>query len=371
MVQEANLSGMRNSEPDTAAEVDSLLTYNFHDLFSVSVAHRRLGSLMRDELSLFRDTVDEVDLKVEEGVVSLPDKMLSSDLGFGDSHFVFETPSGKVQFADGLLRAEPRVSAQELLVQWVENLMGREIPNRGACLVHASAVSRDGVGYLFPAWAHTGKTNLALGFLLRGYDYMADDWCFVSSSGDLLSYPRWVNLFAYNFDANPGLMLTVGNLREFRAFKRQLAATRFARSLDESSRVSRSVRRRLLDHYFANVRVPVDRAIPGCSTALRAHLSKVCLLTTSRSGEISVSDIPSSEVVKKVALCAYYERTQFYRREAALAYAGGRDADGVLTGTETDVLGSAFETARCVEVTLPRRPNPQNIDDIKRSLEEV
>ncbi len=315
--------------------------------------------------------MDDVDLKVEEGAVPLPDRMLSSDLGFGDSRYVFDTPSGRIQFADGLIRAEPRVSAQELLVQWVENLMGREIPNRGACMVHASAVSRDGEGYLFPAWAHTGKTNLALSFLLRGYDYMADDWCFVSASGDLLSYPRWINLFAYNFDANPELLGTMGNLREFRAFRRQLAATRFARSLDESSLVSGIVRRRLLDYYFANVRIPVDRAIPGCRTAPRAHLSKACLLTTSRSREISVSDISAREVAEKAALCAYYERTQFYRREAALAYAGGGESKGVLISREVGVLDSAFKQAKCVEVTLPQRPSSRDLDRILEELEAI
>ncbi len=344
-------------------------TYNFHGLFSVGVTHRGLDSLMRRELDVFLDDMDEVDLTVEEGEVSLPERMLSLNLSFSDSSFVFETSTGRIQLTDGRLRAETSVSPRSILVQWVESLMRQRITMKGVCFVHASAVSRKGTGYLFPAWSHTGKTNVAIRFLVEGYDHMADDWCFVSSTGEILGYPRWLSLYAHNFAAHPFLRTIVGTRRERLNLRRRLAVTKFARSLHGADRISEVLRHRLLDRFFVNVRIPAQRVIPGCKVALRAPLSKVCLLTTARSGETTVSDVSGNELARKVALCCN-ERNRFSGYRAAMAYAG-HDVMGDLISEETNLLGRAFETAKCVEVTLPQRANSGDLDHVQRLLEEA
>lgn len=355
---------------EVAEEADHPATYNFHGLFTVRVAHRGLHALMRRELGMFLDDVDTIDMTIEEGEILDPDRRLSVGYRFSDSVFIVGASGSKVQLSDGVLRAESGVSPEELLTQWTENLMRQRILERGASLVHASAVSRNGIGYLFPAWAHTGKTNVALSFLADGYEYMADDWCFVSATGGISAYPRWFSLFDYNFDCFPQLIARVGDPRKQRKIKRRLAASRFSSSIGGANKLSRVLRRRLSDRYFVYARIPVSRAFPGGRISLRAPLSKACLLETSHTGSGEVSDISAEDLARKVALCNSYERGRFRIHQLAIAYAGIEDVRDTLLA-ETELLTSAFERAKCLKVTLPGRLTCQNLDRIRRELEET
>lgn len=49
------------------------------------------------------------------------------------------------------------------------------LKHRGYYGLHAAAVSRDGMGYLFPASTGHGKTTTALGLIKQGFQYLADD----------------------------------------------------------------------------------------------------------------------------------------------------------------------------------------------------
>ncbi len=318
---------------------------------------------------MFLDEVDAVDLRVEEGRVVIPDRMLSQDFSFDDSSFVVETPFGRIQLAEGLLRAEPGGSRE--LLRWVKYVMKQRVMKRGATLLHAAAVSHEGIGYLFPSWGHTGKTNVTLSFLTNGYDYMSDNSCFITALGEMLAYPRHLDLFDYNFECHPFLIGALANLREQRHLKRQLAATRLARSLGGSNRLSRMLGRWLSDRYFVNVRVPVSRAIPGCRTVLRSPLSKVCLLTTARSGVSAVSEVPAKQLARKVALFGQYERFRFYGSQLAMTYAGLQEVEDDLLSAETDLLRRAFAAARCLEVTVPPTLKSRDVDRIRELLEEA
>lgn len=346
----------------------SASTYNFHGLFSIGIVHEGLDRLMREELAVFLDTPRRLDLTVEAGEVRLQEKMLSTRYSVSGSVSVVKSSRGKVQYGEGLLRADPGIPPELLLVQWVENLMRQKILARRASLVHASAVSRNGVGYLFPAWAHTGKTNVALHFLSNGYDYMADDWCFVSASGEILAYPRWLNLFAYNFECHPFLVATVEK-HTAPGLRGRLAVTSFAESLDGSGRFSRRLKRWLKDRFFVQTRIPATLAVPGCSVSLRAALSNVCLLVTTNSGKISVRDVSADELAHKVALCGQYERSPFRSHQLAISYGKYPDEWRNWFQTEKEVLAKAFGTARCIEVTLPTKPTHGDLAQIRQLAE--
>ncbi len=153
--------------------------------------------MMRRELGVFIEDVEVVDLRVEEGDVPVPARSLSGGYAYDDSTFVVDTRYGRVQLGEGLIRAGS-VFPYELL-RWVTYAMRRRLLEKDVSALHAAAVARNGQAYVFPAWAQTGKTNLQLNLLAHGYEYMADDWCPVTASGEVLGYPRSVNLLEYNF----------------------------------------------------------------------------------------------------------------------------------------------------------------------------
>ena len=356
-------SGKRDGGKDGAGSS----VYNFHDLFSVRVSHPDLDILMRRELSVFLDTSDQVDLTVEEGELLPPERTLSRNYAFDESSLVVDTSTGRIELSEGRIRAES-VSPTKLL-QWVMALMRPQVLRREVSLVHAAAVSRDGVGYLFPAWTQTGKTNLSLSFLANGYDYMAGDWCFVAASGDLLAYPRYLNLRDYNFRCHPFLLDTLGKRRGGRRLRRYLAAMTFARSLDGNSRFSSMVQRWMMDRYFLNVQLPVSRAVVNCGTSLRAPLSTVCLLTTARSGRCILSEIGARELAEKVVWGGRYERLWFEKAQLAMAYATLGGSPDEQTSLEIDLLTRAFAGAKCVEVTLPPAGTAIDMEQVRALIE--
>jgi hypothetical protein len=348
-------------------------TYSFHGLFRMRVAHRGLARMMQDEFRFFLDTSaspdDPVDLVVEEGKVPLPSRMLSVQYSFDSGVAVIQTGSGRLAITDGHIIAEPQIDVDELYVRWAEGLMFFRALERGAFLAHSSAVCRDGVGILFPAWAHTGKTNVALEFVSAGYDYMADDWCLVGSAGEILGYPRWLNLFSYNFEAHPDIRGSIANRKERRNIARRLALTRFARSLATGSPLSTGMKYRIESRFFVHSRAPVEAVVPGSRSAIRAPLTKACLLSTTRSGRVDAEEISPNELARRVALTALYERNDYNLDRTAMHYAGLPDGPLDFAAAGAEVLGDAFKHARCLEVQIPFSPTKDDLRAIVSLVE--
>lgn len=367
---------MTRSNIRSPGEMNMPTTYDFHGLFHVWIGHGRLNETMKRELWMFEGGTGSLDLRVEEGGVAVPDMQLSYPWDtisyfFDESCFVIQTPLGRIQVTENLLRAEPETSPQMLLDQLVMNIMRKRTIARGATLVHASAVSKDGVGYLFPAWAHSGKTNVALSFLADGYDFMSDDWSFVADSGEILAYPRWLKIFDYNLRCHPFLIETVASPGKRRYLERRLAATEFADGLKPSNRFSRKLRHWISARYGIYFNLPHSIAVPGCNLAMRSSLSKACLLTVVRSDTCEIRAVSPEHLAAKVASCAHFEQGAFLRHSSAIAYAGHWDLPGSLVSEEVDLLTEAFRRARCFEISLPSRYTSSDLDHVRHLVEKA
>jgi hypothetical protein len=369
------VSTLATAESPSIPDEARTATFSFHGLFSVRVGHRGLSRLMHEEFPFFLDQKADpdgpVDLVVEEGDVDGANRMLSTIYSFGRESIVMGTDSGRIRLSEGVILAEPSLNPEELYGRWVEGLLFFHALSRGAFLAHSSAVSRAGLGFLFPAWAHTGKTNVALEFVSNGYDYMADDWCLVSSSGEILGYPRWLRLFDYNFAAHPQLQHTVGGPRDQRRLARRLAMNRLARSLNPNAALSANIRSRLEGRFSVYTRAPITRVIPGSQEALRAPLTKACLLSTGRSARVGTSELAPEELARRVALTAMYERYMYNLDRVAKAYAGMPDGPLDFTAAGEAVLRKAFGHTRCFEVHLPPSPSKEDLHQIRSVIESA
>ena len=369
------MSTLAAPESSTTRHEARSTTFSFHGLYSVRVAHRALSRLMNDEFPFFVDREADpngpVDLVVNEGEVDPADRMLSTLYSFGRGSIVVGTGSGRIRLSEGVILAEPNVNAEEMYARWVEGLLFFSVLSQGAFLAHSSAVSRAGLGFLFPAWAHTGKTNVALEFVSNGYDYMADDWCLLSSTGEILGYPRWLRLFDYNFEAHPQLQQTVGDPKDRRKLARRLAINRLAHSLNPNVGISASLRSRLESRFSVYHRAPIGRVLPGSREALRAPLSKACLLSTGRSGGVSISELAPEELARRVALTARYERYMFNLDRVAIAYAGMPDGPLDFAPAGEAVLRKVFGRTRCFEVRMPPSPSKDDLHQIRSAVESA
>ena len=58
-------------------------------------------------------------------------------------------------------------------------------------LMHAGAVSRDGIGLVFPGQSGSGKSVLTMSLLLQGYRYLSDELAVIDpASGELHPFPK-------------------------------------------------------------------------------------------------------------------------------------------------------------------------------------
>ena len=95
----------------------------------------------------------------------------------------------------------------------LEFLIYLELLKEGAFFCHSAAFIYNGKTIICPAWGNVGKTNLLLSFLFKGATYLADDWSLIYKDGHILSLPKRISLFEYNFLQYPKLIDMVdGNL---------------------------------------------------------------------------------------------------------------------------------------------------------------
>lgn len=346
--------------------------YSFQGLLSVEVAHRGLDALLARELGSFRVDQDDADCRVEEGPVPAAERVLSYrtdelNYSFDDSTFVLETPRGNIRLRGNDVRAESGVSPDLLLDLLLTMYVRPRATAKGATMVHSSAVSREGLGLLFPAWAHTGKTNLALSFLTNGFDYLSDDWSFVSASGELMGLPRWLALFDYNLRCHPQLIQAFAARTGRDNLKRNLSVVGFAEGLDASHRTPRMMRDWLTSRYMIYSRMPVSEAIPACKTVLRVRLSRVCFLTATRSKDYAIVEASPELLANKVVSCGNFERSTFRRHESAWAFSESRVVPD-LASAETNCLTKAFASAKCLELRLPRTYSSADFAKVREAI---
>ena len=85
---------------------------------------------------------------------------------------------------------------------FIDFLIRFKLERKGYSVIHASAMSKDNKGFLFPSQSGAGKTTTALYLSDEGYDYLGDDFV-ILHDGELYSYPSALNLFSYNL--NPAI----------------------------------------------------------------------------------------------------------------------------------------------------------------------
>lgn len=110
------------------------------------------------------------------------------------------TPDAVIYFKDHPVR-KIYVTAVGVFVQAqvLEPVMYLSLLQQGILLMHSAGVSKDGKGYLFPAYGGTGKTTTSMSLLNKGYDFLGDDLILVDPARRrVFPYPRPLHIFTYN-----------------------------------------------------------------------------------------------------------------------------------------------------------------------------
>jgi HprK-related kinase A len=97
----------------------------------------------------------------------------------------------------------------------VNLLVARHLP--GYLQIHASVLSRDGVGVVFPGRPGVGKTTLAAALLARGWSYATDEFALIDPrTCTLMPYPKALSIKSGSVEVLAELGLPIRDLPSYR-----------------------------------------------------------------------------------------------------------------------------------------------------------
>lgn len=221
----------------------------------------------------------------------------------------------------------------------VEQIMRYKVSERGSTLVHGSCVAKDGLSVLCPGLGHTGKTALALRKVLEGWQFQADDYVFVSSVGETLSYPRRLHISDHMHDACPDGMRNL------------------------SGRHRLSIKTKKLIYYLSlkygdlSEALQITELIPQAQVAARARLGAVVLLIGTDGTEVKEPrPIETDELIDRIAAINSREGLPFVK--VMLAH---QPSEGLMSlhewwGLERENLRQALSGVPAVMLAVPQYP---------------
>jgi hypothetical protein len=238
----------------------------------------------------------------------------------------------------------------------IEQIMRYKISEKGTTLVHGGCIAKNGASVLFPGLGHTGKTALSLRKVLDGWEFQADDWTFVSKSGETRSYARRLHISHHMYNACPEAMehLSREHVLSIKAKKLIYYLSLKYGDLSESLRIR--------------------ELVPEAKIAERARLAAVVLLTGSMGTEIGEPrPIETEELVDRIMAINSREGAHFSNVMLAHYPKGNAISFPEMWEREREILQGALSEADCLEVTVPRHaPNPQAVlEKTARMIDEV
>jgi hypothetical protein len=224
---------------------------------------------------------------------------------------------------------------------------------KGASLAHCSAIEKNGLAVIFPAWGGVGKTSIMSRFIDEGWRFISDDSCVICDDGQVFTHPLPMHIYKYHAKQSSGLvarMLENSSLTD-RFLWRGLSVLKkpdklvrwvapvkvFGREkLCESGNISRVVHLHRVEG-LANFRVeqakPIDIAKIMTSTIIDEINGLADIAIAANSVQVK-SMIPNiSQVYEKIS----------------------------------DIYSKAFSSASCFMITLP---SLSNADDLYKFLVE-
>jgi hypothetical protein len=277
---------------------------------------------------------------------------------------------GKIELANGILTFERGVEHELMLLDVILPIMKYSSIPKGTTLIHASAVAKKGKSFLFPAWRGTGKTSTLLTFLQRHYDYVSDDWVFLTKSGHALALPRHILINERHLEVFPDILDAVGDEAK-KEWTTALRKIRFGMSIRGNNIISRIVRFCLVDRTRFEPRIAPQDIRDDLRIEMKSKVSKVFLLTKSRN-DSSIDEISPRELRNRLVASSAYEwsTSSYLGLMFAQAYSQ-RTVWNPMMELEGGILEDALSNVALYEVRFPSKYSRETLESIADRIEEL
>jgi hypothetical protein len=191
--------------------------------------------------------------------------------------------------------------------------------------VHAAAFTYGGTGTLVTGWAKGGKTELLLGFMAKGAQYVGDEWVYVDGEGSrMYGIPEPIRLWDWHLDDLPWLRAQIGwraraRLQAIRAAV--WAGAALPERLDGTA-VGRIANRAVpLVERQRNVLIEPQRLFGIDSCALEGSLDKVFFVVSHDSADVVVAPADPEDVARRMVFSSSHERLDLFAAYAKARFA--------------------------------------------------
>jgi len=239
----------------------------------------------------------------------------------------------------------PNALGKTLIPELVVNpLIWYKLNVKGYPVVHGSAVSRDGKGYVFAGRGASGKSIIALGLVERGFQLLSDHFVILSDD-EVLSLAAPFHIMDFNL---------VPLLRENMNTKHKALF------------LSRQLSRRLMGRRIATKILPTD-ILPQALLADRARLRSLFLLLPRE--ELRVERIDREELVKHLVANQKLEFVPFIKYMMEYAYLRPESDVATYWSRYEDNLRQALKcTDDFYKVEVPLRQDERTLEAIAELL---
>lgn len=222
--------------------------------------------------------------------------------------------------------------------RFVDQLIRWKLVQRGATLVHGCCLAAQGRSLLMPALMHTGKTNIALHLVRRGWQFQSDDYTIVSATGETLSYPRRLHFSSHVKEQYPDALATISARRR------------------QSMALKQAIYLLTLRYGSLSEALAIQELAPDVEIAERARVQEVILLGTHTGAELcGPTPIRAERAAERVLAVNRREGSHFW--DVLLDYVcmnAGLELGSWLQ-REQRVVEDALRRADCYELLLPQR----------------
>lgn len=228
---------------------------------------------------------------------------------------------------------------------------------KGVLPLHATAFTARSTGVLVTGWSKGGKTEVLLGSMDAGAEYVGDEWIYLTDDGRMLGIPEPIRIWSWQFNQ----MSALRRARTMRQRARLSAldglaglAARCARTRLPGSAFLRKVTPVLDRQTFLQV-APADLFGPD-KVALHGRLDVVVLVMSHESKQTTTRPASPHEVAERMRASLEEERALLmtYYRHFRYAFPGrGSPVLDTAAALESQLLDALLRDRPCVAVAHP------------------
>lgn len=346
----ARLGARRRTRGKRSQPENDWLCLDVHDRVGIRVRKDAPGApQLADMFSPFAaDRLRHCELTVEGRFEPLPG-MVAAD---GDHRYrtgAVELPDRLQVIADG---DGFRLAGSGELLGPVLALLDALIAVRGAAMVHAAAVTRDGRGICLAAAGGAGKTSATVGLVRdHGFAFMGDDWTFISGDGRILGYAKPLFVRPHHRPLFPQLFADKRKPLVPPALTRPLGgiATAAHPTISRYPALARIARRWWPEHMI----VAPEVALPGITVASTATLAAAVFVERCADGPAALEPRDPVWMASRLVGDFVAELPRPARDLQALLAANGLLAFDALISDKARIIRRALQGRPCYLLRVP------------------